>query len=68
MEIRYDPDADAMHITLREGKFHHNREIDKSIIIDFDKANKVLGIEVLFVKETNPNLLKELKVENLMAD
>ena len=42
--------------------------LQKDSIIDFDKADKVLGIEVLFVKETNPNLLKELKVQNLMAD
>ena len=66
MKISYDPDADAMYITLREGEFGHNKEIDKSTIIDFDKQGNVLGIEILFVKERNPGLLKEFKVENLM--
>lgn len=64
MKIRYDPDADAMYITLREGEFDHNKEVDETAIIDFDKHNNILGIEILFVKERNPSLLKELKAEN----
>jgi uncharacterized protein YuzE len=67
MKIKYDPDADAMYITLREGKFHHNKEIDENMIIDYDKDNNMLGIELLFVKERNPSLLKEFKVENLAS-
>ena len=65
MKIRYDPDADAMYITLREGEFDHNKEVDENTVIDFDKDNNVLGIELLFVKERNPSLLKQLKAENL---
>jgi len=66
MKIRYDPDADAMYITLKEGNVHHTKEIDKNIIVDFDKDGEVLGIELLFVKEKNPNLLKQFQVENLV--
>lgn len=65
MKIRYDPDADAMYITLREGEVHHTKEIDENTIADFDSKNNLLGIEILFVKERNPSLLKEFKVENL---
>ena len=67
MKIRYDPDADAMYITLREGKVHHTKEIDKNTIIDFNEDNQVLGVEMLFVKETNPNLLRQFQVENLVS-
>ena len=66
MKIRYDPDADAMYITLRDGKVDHTKELDENTIIDYNKENEVIGVELLFVKENNPNLLKEFKVENLL--
>lgn len=43
------------------------KEIDKNTIIDFNKAGEVIGVEILFVKERNPNLLKQFQVENLIA-
>ena len=67
MKIRYDPEADAMYINVREEKIDHTQEIDDNTIIDFNKKGEVIGVEILFVKERNPNLLKEFKVENLIA-
>lgn len=67
MKIRYDSEADAMYINLREDKIDHTQEIDDNTIIDFNKKGEVIGVEILFVKERNPNLLKEFKVENLIA-
>lgn len=66
MKIRYDPDADAMYITLREGEVDHTREIDENTIVDFDGKDQVIGVEILFVKERNPSLLKEFQFENLV--
>ena len=65
MKISYDPEADAMYITLRKGAVDHTKEVDDTTILDFDKYNKILGVELLFVKETNPDLLKQIKVENI---
>ena len=56
-----------MYINLREDKIDHTQEIDDNTIIDFNKKGEVIGVEILFVKERNPNLLKEFKVENLIA-
>ncbi len=64
MKIRYDPDA--MYITLRDDEVHLTREIDKNTILDFNKDNEVIGIEILFVRENNPELLKTLQVENVI--
>ena len=64
MKIRYDPDADAMYIQFREGKVDSTKEIDENTIIDFNKAGQVIGVEILFVKERNPDLLKKLSFEN----
>ena len=67
MKIRYDPDADAMYITLRESEVASTKKIDKTTIVDYDKDGQLIGVEILSVKETNPNLLKEIQVENLVS-
>ena len=67
MRIRYDSDADAMYITLRDDEVDYTKEIDKNTILDFNKKGEVVGVEILFVKERNPNLLKEFQVENLIS-
>ena len=66
MRIRYDPEADAMYIKFREDKVDHTKEIDENTILDFNKKGQVIGVEILFVRERNPNLLKEFRVENLV--
>jgi uncharacterized protein YuzE len=53
MKITYDSDADAMYIELKEGKFDHNKKIDKNTILDIDKEGDVLGIELLWGKQTD---------------
>ena len=67
MKIRYDKDADAMYIKLKEDEIVNTKEIDRNTIIDLNKKGEIIGIEILFVKERNPKLLKELKVENFVA-
>lgn len=67
MRIRYDSDADAMYISLKKDKVAKTKEIDENTIIDFNKKGDVIGVEILFVKERNPNILKELQVDNLIS-
>ena len=67
MKIRYDPEADAMYIKLRSGKITKTKEIDENIYIDLDKNKQVIGIEILSVKEKNPDLLKQFQFENLVS-
>lgn len=67
MKIRYDPDADALYIRLRNEEVHHTKEVDDNTILDFNKDGQVIGVEILFVKERNPELLREFQVENLIA-
>lgn len=65
MKIRYDPDADAMLIKLKEGKIDHTKEIDMNTIVDYDKKGNVIAVELLFVSERTPSPLKEIQIENL---
>jgi len=66
MKIRYDSDADAVYIKLRDVEIAKTKKVDDYTILDYDKAGNLVGIELLFVSEQNPNLLKEFKVENLL--
>ena len=45
--IRYDPDADALHIRIREGKVLESGEVEDRMIMDNDEKGNVVGIEVL---------------------
>jgi uncharacterized protein YuzE len=42
-------------------------KLDKNTIIDYDKDDNVIGVELLFVKEHNLEILKSIEVENLVV-
>ena len=68
MEISYDKDADALYITFRKGAFSKNKRIDDFTIIDLDKDENILGIELLNVSKRIPlESLSEVNVKNLLA-
>jgi uncharacterized protein YuzE len=60
MKMKYDPDADALYIKVKNDKVNHTKEIDSNTVVDFNKEGEMIGLEILFVKERNPNFLKEL--------
>lgn len=47
MEITLDPQADALYIKVRDGKFAKNKVIDDDTILDYDSKGHLLGIEIL---------------------
>jgi len=51
MEIRYDSEADAMYIKFRDGDYEISEEIREGVILDLDKNNEIIGIEILDAKE-----------------
>ncbi len=67
MKARYDPDADAMYIRVKNGKSHVSKEIDENTIIDLDENGDLIGIELLFVKKRKPWLIKELEARKIIA-
>ena len=67
MKMEYDKDADALYIKLKNGKIKSTMEVDENTIIDLDESNNIIGIEILFIKERNPNFIKKLQDENLIS-
>ena len=69
MEIRYDPEADAMYIKFRDGDYEISEEIREGIIIDFDKNNEIIGIEILDAKERlSPSSVTEMSFKYSKAE
>ena len=67
MKVKYDPDADAMNINLKRGDVAKTIELDENVIIDLDKSGEILTIEVLFVKERNPEILKAFGIKEAIS-
>jgi uncharacterized protein YuzE len=47
MKINYDPQVDALSVTLRKGVVDRTVEIAPEIMIDFDKEGRPLYLEIL---------------------
>jgi len=68
MEISYDKEADGIYIEFRKGEFSKNKKIDDFTIIDLDKYDNILGIELLEVSKRIPSdSLSHISVKNLLA-
>ena len=51
MKLTVDTEADALYLTLKEGKAARTEELAVGIIIDVDEAGALLGIEVLWLSD-----------------
>ena len=49
--IEYDKEADTMYIRLNNTESTNTETFKGGIIIDFDKEDRVVGIEVLYVSK-----------------
>ena len=54
-----------MYIELRKGKFNSNKVLNDNTILDLDKEGKILGVELLDLKE---RLLKKTFSEISLKD
>ncbi|MFA6064483.1 MAG: DUF2283 domain-containing protein [archaeon] len=66
MDINYDKEADAVYIRLKKGTVAKTKKIDDITLIDLDKTNDVLGMELLNASKRIPQKsLFEVHVKNL---
>ena len=64
MRLHYDEKVDALYLRLDESKVVESEEVKPGIVLDFNAANEVVGIEVLDLKRRVPKAdLTQLKVE-----
>ena len=46
MIFEYYPDTDMLYIKLSEGVSTESEEVAPGIVLDFDKQNRVIGVEI----------------------
>ena len=60
MRIKIDLESDTLYFRISEDPIKESEEINKGLIVDYDADGRVVGIEILNVKE-------KFKMEELMA-
>ena len=68
IKVEYDSKADALHLWLRKTKNAVSEEIEENVIIDKDKKNHVIGMEILKASETAKHLGGLLETIEIMQD
>ena len=51
MKINYDRVVDAVYIDLVEAKADRSEEVKPGVIFDYDQEGRLVGIEILGVKD-----------------
>jgi uncharacterized protein YuzE len=69
VQVEYDKKADALYIWVRKAKYDISEELAENVILDLDKAGRIIGIEVLdATKNMGQDLVtKILATEKLQA-
>ncbi len=47
MKIEYSKTADALYVGFKEDEVDHSKEIEEGVVLDFDKENHLIGVEIL---------------------
>jgi uncharacterized protein YuzE len=56
MKLKIDREADALYLTLDESVVVESQEVSPGIIVDYNAANQVAGIEMLNLSKRAPRL------------
>ncbi len=66
MKLKIDKESDALYFRLDESSIVESEEVEKGVILDYNKEGKVVGIELLKISEsTSPQQLKNLQFETV---
>ena len=64
MRVRMDEGADALYIRFEESPIVESEEVSPGVILDFDRNGRVVGLEMLNVRQRLPGAdLKRGEVE-----
>jgi uncharacterized protein YuzE len=52
--MHVDKEADALYLRLDDSKIIESEEIAPGVIVDYDRKNAVVGVEVLYLSKRAP--------------
>ncbi len=56
MNIRYDKTTDSIYFIVSDEKPYESEEVEKGVIVDYNRQNDIVAIEVLHFKTEHANL------------
>jgi uncharacterized protein YuzE len=56
MKLKVDRQADALYLTLDDSKILESEEVAPGIIVDYNEAGEIVGIEMLYLSKRAPRL------------
>lgn len=66
MKIKVDKNSDALYFRLDESRIVESEEIRPGVVLDYDKDNRVVGVEFLGIsKRATPTELSSLQFQTL---
>ena len=66
MKLEYDSAADAAYVKLADVEIVDSEEVRPGVIVDYDAQDRVIGIEILHVRKTRPDInLGSLELESV---
>jgi uncharacterized protein YuzE len=64
MKLKVDEQSDALYLRLNEAAIAESEEVQPGVILDFDAEGRVVGIELLGIKDRmNGESLRSLAFE-----
>ena len=66
MKLNVDKKADALYLRLDDSPIVDSEEVSPGVVLDYNAANEVVGVEMLHLSKRSPNLdLSELQFETV---
>ena len=64
MRIKVDKESDALYLRLDEAAVVESEEVQPGVVLDYDAADNVVGVEILNLsKRVPPERLRVLQLE-----
>ena len=55
MRLKVDQKADALYLSLSDAPASRSEEVSPGIIVDYDKQDHVVGVEMLYLSKRAPD-------------
>jgi len=56
MKLHIDKEADALYLRLDDSVIIESEEVAPGVVLDYNDANQVVGIELLYLPKRSPDL------------
>ena len=56
MKLKVDKQADALYFRLDDSRIVESEEVSPGVVLDYNEANEVVGVELLQLSKRSPNL------------